>query len=324
MGLWKIYTLALIARELTDYGVDNEPARKLIQTLNDAGLVPAPKATLGSAVKRVVEYLGRLARPSAVEATTILDPITGAPTAFTTKFTLEEPAARERTTDFVSVDDLFQLADEALEEVGLTVWVLFDRLDVAFADSFDLEANALRALFRVYRDVSNTKRVVLKLFLRSDIWKSVTEGGFRELSHIAKSEEIKWRDRSLLQLAVKRLLQNRRLREYYGVTAEDVLSDAGKQRAFFERLVPEQVDTGRNPKTFEWLLGCARDGSRLVAPRELIHLLSEARDRQVEMLERGEEDPVVRCCLRAKPSATRYLPSRRCVWSRPSTLSFQT
>jgi hypothetical protein len=70
-----------------------------------------------------------------------------------------------------------------------------------------------------------------------------------------------------------------------------VLASVDRQREFFDRLVPEWVDAGRNLRTFEWLVGRVRDGTKQVAPRELIHLLSRARDVQLERLERGEPEP---------------------------------
>jgi len=52
------------------------------------------------------------------------------------------------------------------------------------------------------------------------------------------------------------------------------------------------VDTGPNkPTTFDWLVSRTRDGSGRSAPRELIHLLTEARDVQLQRLERGEREP---------------------------------
>jgi hypothetical protein len=54
---------------------------------------------------------------------------------------------------------------------GINVWILLDRLDVAFAEHPDLEANALQGLFRVYLDLMGYEHVKLKIFLRSDIGK---------------------------------------------------------------------------------------------------------------------------------------------------------
>lgn len=91
-----------------------------------------------------------------------------------------EPTKDEREKGSVSVDGLASLANTALESAGVQIWVLLDRLDVAFVESHDLEGNALRALFRVYRDFASFDQVKLKIFLRSDIWRRITESGFRE------------------------------------------------------------------------------------------------------------------------------------------------
>lgn len=131
----------------------------------------------------------------------------------------------------------------------------------------------------------------LKIFLRSDIWRAVTEGGFREASHITREATISWSERSLLHLVVRRLLSNPALVEFTGADPESVFNSAEAQRQWFDQLVPDQIDSGRNPKTFEWILGRVKDGLGEVAPREVIHLLTLARDEQLAALERGEPGP---------------------------------
>ena len=54
---------------------------------------------------------------------------------------------------FLPLDELLGLANGVLDEARLTLWIAFDRLDVAFAETPDLERNALRALFRAYNDL---------------------------------------------------------------------------------------------------------------------------------------------------------------------------
>jgi hypothetical protein len=90
---------------------------------------------------------------------------------------------------------------------------------------------------------------------------------------------------------VRRLLRNRPLTAAYGVAEGDVLASVDRQREFFDRLVPDQVDAEADRRTFEWLVDRIRDGTGQAAPRELIHLLSLARDTQLERLERGEPEP---------------------------------
>jgi hypothetical protein len=70
------------------------------------------------------------------------------------------------------------------------VWFMLDRLDVAFNDSSELEKNAIRALFRAYRDMRSHPRISLKIFLRTDIWKRVTEEGFSDMSGVGGRSEV--------------------------------------------------------------------------------------------------------------------------------------
>ena len=290
VALWKFYVLSLVDAVLEDYDVKSESARIVRGALASAGLAPAPGGLRGL-IKRVREYVSRLLNAEAVEGGLKLDPATSLPVGVTGRIVFGEPSAPLRTEGIFSADDLMHVADEALMEAGVSLWVLFDRLDVAFVDSRDLEANALRSLFRVYLDTLGLRSVRLKIFLRTDIWRAVTEGGFREASHITRSVTISWSEPALLNLVVRRLLNNPALVALTGVVADEVLQDAAKQREWFDRLVPEQIDSGKNPRTFEWILGRVRDGQGIVAPREVIHVLDQARERQLASLERGEAPP---------------------------------
>ena len=289
VGLWKFYILGLLDQALDEWGIRSEETRRVRQQLVSAGLAPAAGGLRGL-VRRMKEYVSRLVNTQAIEGGVSFDPA-GNPTGVTAKIILGEPSASQRALGLVSVDELIAICADTLEREGFTVWLVFDRLDVAFADSRQLEANALRALFKVYLHLLATDAVRVKIFLRTDIWRAVTEGGFREASHVTRELTIEWPEASLLNLVVRRLLQNDLLVERYGVVPEDVLRNSAAQRNFFNRLVPDQIDSGRNPKTFEWMLGRVADGSRKAAPRELIHLLDQTRVVQLEMLERGEPEP---------------------------------
>jgi hypothetical protein len=220
-----------------------------------------------------------------------VDPASGAP-LLVPKITFVEPTTEQRDSGTLYVDELFDLAEKALDQAGYTMWILLDRLDIAFADSPDLEANALRGLFRVYRDLQTRDNVDLKIFLRSDIWEAITRAGFREASHITRDLRIEWNENTLVRLAVQRLLRSDNLRAHYGVDQDDVLSDVGKQKAFFYQVFPPQVDQGsRRPATIDWCLTRTKDGTGQNAPRELIHLLTEARNSQLTRFETGQTAP---------------------------------
>jgi hypothetical protein len=135
-------------------------------------------------------------------------------------------------------------------------------LDVAFAESPQLEQNALRALFRVYLDLSSFANIKIKIFLRTDIWRRITEGGFREASHITRAVTIDWDRASLLNLMVRRLLHNDVLVRNYNAEISAVLESVKNQEEFFYRLFPAQVDSGGNkPSTVDWMLTRTRDGT---------------------------------------------------------------
>ena len=288
VGLWKLYILTLIASVLVEYEVPGEDAKSLIAALVAEGLLPAKTVPLRNRVKLALDYVRRSLRGSSVEGGLALGE-SGLP-ELTGKITLSEPSSAQSARGLVSVDELLARANSAFQNTDLQVWLLFDRLDVAFAESRELEANGLRALFKTYLDLLSSDRINLKIFLRSDVWASITAQGFREASHITRQLTISWSNPALLDLVVNRLVRNDAVLRSMNVDANDVRS-ATQKRAIFDRIVPEKVDAGRNPQTFEWVLSRAQDGTRLAAPREVIHLLTEARNAQLALLERSEEPP---------------------------------
>lgn len=288
--LWKIYCLSIIAKALREFKVKNEYSNSLIDALEKVGLLPAA-ASLSVLFRAVTKYFrGWLDRDTkAVEYAIMIDPATGAPT-FTRKTEFSEKSEEQNLGD-IPVEELFEAANRALAQESLNIWLLFDRLDVAFADSLELERNALRALFRAYNDIKAYDRVKLKIFVRDDIWQRITSGGFTEASHITKAVHIRWNEESLLNLVMLSLLSNEVLVEYAGINPEEVKADYAKQNELLYRLVPRQVDTGKNPDTFNWILSRTTDSSGNSVPREIIHLLEITKEIQIKKFERGGDEP---------------------------------
>lgn len=203
--------------------------------------------------------------------------------------TFEEPSLEQEKAGVVSVDKLYEDVDEVLANEDLKLWLLLDRLDVAFTASPDLEANALRALFRVYPLIGSLSHIRLKIFLRSDIWNEITVGGFRETSHLTRRMNITWDPASLLKLIVQRLIQSSLLVNETGADPLAVSTSAEAQQEFFDQVFPRQVDAGtRRPATFDWAISRTEDGKGIAAPRELIHLFTVVRDRQLDRINTGE------------------------------------
>lgn len=288
--LWKIYSLSIIAKSLREYEIKNKYAESLVESMEKVGLLPAADS-LSVLFRAVTSYFrGWLNRDTkAVEYALMIDPTTGTPT-FTRKTEFAKKSEEQSLGD-IPVEELFEVANQALSQEGLTVWLLFDRLDVAFADSLELEKNALRALFRVYNDMKAYDRVKLKIFVRDDIWQRITSGGFTEASHITKAVHIRWNEESLLNLIMLRLLSNEALVEFAGINPEDIKADYAKQNELFYQIAPRQVDTGKNPDTFNWMLSRTTDSSGNSVPREVIHLLEVTKEIQIKKLERGGEGP---------------------------------
>lgn len=292
ISLWKLYILSLLGAVIADYGMVGDDADRVRDALFHEGLLDSADAPLTSRFRSVWDWIKRaFGRVSAAEGALALDPGVGSPIGLTLKISLHEPSSDQRLQGFTSLDDMLRLASDALESNDMVVWILFDRLDVAFAESRVLEANGIRALFKTYLDMRDLEQIGLKIFLRSDIWDEVTKNGFREASHITRQLRIEWGAGSVLNLVVRRALSLPQVCEFCGVSSADVLLDAEAQRHFFDSLVPDQIDVGRNPHTFEWILSRVQDGTKKFAPREVIHLLNEARDAQVKMFERGEIEP---------------------------------
>jgi len=286
IGLWKLYFACLLQAEVEELGLDCEDARALRDALQEANLLRGG-ANLNRLLAAVRRYVSNWFRPAqSVESSVGID-VSGT-AKLGGKIVFVEPDLGA-ANDLMMVDELLRFADHALRRSGNTVWILLDRLDVAFAEHEQMEINALRALFRVYLDLLTFTNIRLKIFLRSDIWARITHLGFREASHVTRHLTISWNRAALLNLLVRRLAHNEQLRLFYGIGEEVSSSTTEEQEELFFRVFPGQVEVGPNkPRSFDWMLGRTRDGTKNNAPRELIHFLNSLRDVQVRRHELGE------------------------------------
>jgi hypothetical protein len=284
VNLWKLYLLSLVGRTLQEFAANIPEATAVINALTEAGLIRTTGGRRGL-LRTVIDYIKRT--PNALQLDLNLDPLTSMPSGVSGKIIFSNPTQDESKSGFLGVDDLFEQADKALAKLPVSIWILLDRLDVAFADSEEMETNALRALFRVERSLSRCEFISLKIFLRTDIWKRITKDqGFREASHITKTTTISWDKSSLTNLILRRAIQSPALLQYCGVELKDALTT--KQDQVIQKLFPPQVESGTNrSKTIDWILARTRDGSDQNAPRELIHFLEAAREAEIKRIEIG-------------------------------------
>jgi hypothetical protein len=261
----------------------------VVDALNSSGLLPI-KAPLKKYFTSARQYIVRFFNLQSFEPNVQFNQATGMPEGIGIKVTFNEPTPDQAKKGITSVSELLEDADVEMGEMGYKIWFLFDRLDVAFAESPDLEANALRALFKVYLDFASYNNIKLKIFLRSDIWKRITQDGFREATHITRTTTIKWERPSILNLIVKRFLNSDCVQEFYSVTQES-LERLDQQEKLFYRIFPRKISSGKNPDTLDWLIGRTQDSNGICAPRDLINLIKSAITRQIKQLELGDAEP---------------------------------
>jgi hypothetical protein len=287
IALWKLYALALIAQQLREYEVRGPKAEKVYAALEGAQLLER-EFSLRGLLRSAHKYARRIVAAEQIEGGLTLDPVTQMPTGVTGKIVLKEPSAELKAKGVASIETLFATLNEVLEAEKLKVWILLDRLDVAFVDNHELEANALRALIRAYADIRNLGQVSLKIFLREDIWKRITEQGLREASHLIRYVILDWPQPNLLNLIMRRLLKNEALVKELQIDAAAILQDTAAQEELFYRAFPKQVEQGpQKAPTFKWLITRCADGTGKTAPREVIHLLNCILDEEIKRLENG-------------------------------------
>ncbi|MCJ2069564.1 hypothetical protein MKK75_12315 [Methylobacterium sp. J-030] len=284
--LWKLYVLVLIVAQMRDYGLTGKSMNTVLVALEEAQLIEA-ELNLSGLLRTAQILARRLLSKSRIETGVELDPMSGMPSGIIGRISLAEPDRELRGRGVNSLDGYLRIVNEVLIDNSISVWVLLDRLDVAFAENHTLEANAIRALLRVYGDIRSLDNISLKVFLREDIWKRVTEN-FREASHLIRYEIVEWTQPTLLNLILRRILNNQTLVDELSLNVDEILTDINKQNDLFELIFPPQVEQGtQKSPTFKWMVTRCADGKGKTAPRELIHLLKSIKDQEVRRMERG-------------------------------------
>ena len=293
VGLWKLYLCSVAAVRARDAGVKNKQLISVLDYLAELELV-APNVSLNTIVKNIADYVRRIFRPKEIAATTHFDPASGGITSVTGRIAFSEPGIEGRRKGIRPIREVLAELDAALKTSGYVIWLLLDRLDVAFAGSAEVETRALRALFNAYKDMVRLEHIRLKLFIRSDIWDRITEGGYREATHASsptKSTTLRWEQTQLFNVFIKRLLQSNLLCDTYGVDRDTILGSIDLQEQLVDRILPDKVDVGKNPKTFAWIYGRLQDGFGRTTPRELIQFCAALRSEQLQRLEKAAIPP---------------------------------
>lgn len=286
--LWKSYILALVGNWLIQTGPKELKGSTLDKMLVGLGLRTAsyePRPVF----ERILSKLPNFFQWKSAEVKFTASE-TGVPVVVPrVEFGKAEPEPKDER---ISVEDAFKVLNSTLAEVRAVVWVNFDRLDEAFQGRPEIEVPALRGLLRTYLDLIEFERLRLKLFLRKDLFRRITSGGFVNLTHInAKKLEIVWDEEDLLNLFSRRVRKNEKFIRELG------LGDASDTE-IFDRIFPDQVDFGlRKPKTWVWMMRRIRDGNDIKPPRNLIDLIKFSQQAQLRKEDREtrelSDDPLV-------------------------------
>ena len=177
----------------------------------------------------------------------------------------------------IPVERALAFLNACLIEQGHICWVALDRLDEAFQGLPSVEIPALRALLRTYLDLNEFSAIRLKLFLRKDLFRRITGSAFVNLSHVnSQRVDIYWNEDDLKGLLMRRFRQNILL-------MNELSLNKSSDDELFSALFPEKVDQGlRKPRTWVWMMRRVRDGNDVKPPRNLIDLVSLARDEQIK------------------------------------------
>jgi hypothetical protein len=279
--IWKSYLLSLAGNWLLEIadGLDTDNLKKLDETLTKIGLRSSDDAA-STIFSKLINLVNRLLHPTSAEIGLSITEA-GMP-VITPKVDFADQASKTSSTEIVHHEDALSILNACLADMGVTVWIVLDRLDEAFQGYPEVERSALRALLRTYLDLLEFDYIKLKLFVRKDLFRKVVHGGFVNLTHVnAKRLDIVWAEEDLKALLCNRI---RRDDDFIGSFGTVPLSDDN----IFNLLFPPQVDAGeRKPTTWKWMMSRIGDGNGIKPPRNLVDLAKKAQEAQQRAEERN-------------------------------------
>lgn len=211
--------------------------------------------------------------------------------------------------------------EAVLEKADLHLWLMIDRLDEIFLRRSELETRALRGLLRTLQ-VFQSPRIRVKIFLRDDILEQVTLGtaGFTALTHITarRADKLQWSAEQILDLIVKRVFSSDVLCRLLQVDEEKLRASREYREEVFYQFFPPTVHRGaRQSTTLRWIYNHTMDGRGVVTPRDVIDLLTRARQKQEDEF---EADPGGSASYVIGSAAIRYGLAELSRWKRDSLL----
>jgi len=184
----------------------------------------------------------------------------------------------------VYVLEIKESLEAVLQKCGVSVWLMVDKLDELFPRRSAVESRALRGLLRTMR-VFASEQIRVKVFLRDDMLENLLASGdgFTALTHLTarQADTLRWSEDQILTLVVKRLFACEALRELLGVDSQRIMASLDYRRDCFYRVFLKTVHPGsRQSSTIRWIINHCSDARGVVTPRDVIDLLTKAKQRQ--------------------------------------------
>lgn len=198
------------------------------------------------------------------------------------------------------IGDVKETLERLLIKADLTLWLMIDRLDEIFPRRSQLETRALRGLLRTLR-IFESRQIRVKVFLRDDILEQITVGGqgFAALTHVTarQADRLAWSQDGILNLVVRRLFASDVLTDFLGIERERLVASPAYREEAFYRVFPKTVYSPPNQsETLRWIYSHTTDGRGVVTPRDVIDLLTKAKQRQQDEFQgdpTGETDVII-------------------------------
>lgn len=183
----------------------------------------------------------------------------------------------------IDTQDMLTEINDTLEFENMDCWILFDKIDELFSDDYEKRKLCIESLFRTYlKFINRFPRIKFKIFLRNDIWSTLE---FVNKSHISdKCVELSWNEHNLLEMLLKRILNNDKIVEYVvnetGLDMEELLLPVNLETVFYT-IFAKQVYKGKREATvISWLLARITDGLGGTYPREFINFANYSKEEQ--------------------------------------------
>lgn len=193
--------------------------------------------------------------------------------------------------EIIDFNRIFSELNSYIASNDSCVWLLLDRLDDAFPDNTATDSLILKALLYAYKDICIYSNLKIKIFIRDDIFFSVTANGFTSLTHVAAKTmpSIKWERDTIEKVLVERLLHNELYAEWMeslGINVDCKTLTSEDRKKIIYSFIKQQIDVGENnPDAIGWIINHVKDGTGIFTPRDILNLLDYARSIQIEMLD---------------------------------------